>query len=68
MSLKAFHIIFISVSTMLSFGVAGWAFLSYRSSGSVVDLLFGLGALVSGIALLVYGNYFLKKLKNISYL
>jgi hypothetical protein len=68
MSLKAFHIIFISVSTILSFGVAGWAFHSYASSGSMGDLLFGLGALAAGAGLLVYGKYFLKKLKNIGYL
>jgi hypothetical protein len=68
MSLKAFHVLFISVSTILSFGVAGWAFRQYQALGETGHLLFGVGGVVSGLALLVYGHFFLKKLKNISYL
>lgn len=68
MSLKTFHIVFVSVSTILSFGVAGWAFKGYRMTGSKADLWFGIGGVVVGIGLLVYGRYFLKKLKKIGYL
>ena len=68
MSLKAFHIVFIIVSTLLSFGLAVWSGVSYSHTSRIGDLLLGLGSLLAGIALLVYGRYFLKKLKNISYL
>lgn len=68
MSLKTFHLIFITVTTLMAFGLAGWAFLSYRSSASAGDLWFGISGVAAGIGLLVYGRYFLKKLKHISYL
>ena len=47
--------------TALSFGCAAWAF----HAGSV---LWGVTAVVVGIFVIVYGVYFLKKLKNVSYL
>ncbi len=61
MSLKAFHLIFVTLLTALSFGCAAWAF----AAGST---LFGGLAVVAGILVITYGVYFLKKLKKISYL
>ena len=61
MSLKAFHLIFVTLLTMLSFGCAVWAF----QAGSV---LWGLTGIAAGVFVIVYGIYFLRKLKNISYL
>jgi hypothetical protein len=61
MSLKAFHLIFVTLLTALSFGFAVWAFVSGR-------ILFGLGGIVAGALVIWYGIYFLKKLKKISYL
>ncbi len=61
MSLKAVHLIFVTLLTALSFGCAAWAF----ASG---NLLFGFGGVAAGILVIVYGVYFLKKLKNVSYL
>ncbi len=68
MSLKAFHILFITVSVALSFWF-GWFELSrYSESRAAMDMWFGAGSCVTGVVLIVYGVYFLKKLKNISYL
>ena len=61
MSLKAFHLIFVSVLTALSFGCAAWAFWSGRP-------LFGAAGIFAGILVIIYGVYFLKKLKNVGYL
>lgn len=61
MSLKAFHLIFVTLLTTLSFGFATWAFVSDK-------ILFGLAGIATGILVIVYGVYFLKKLKKISYL
>lgn len=61
MSLKAFHLIFVTLLTTLSFGFAGWAFASGKT-------VFGAMGIVAGILVIVYGIYFLKKLKKISYL
>lgn len=69
MSLKAFHLVFISASSALAFGFAVWELRSYWSvAGSVGDLLLGLGSLVVGVGLIVYERYFLKKLKDVEYL
>jgi hypothetical protein len=61
MSLKAFHLIFVTLLTALSFGCAAWAF----QAGSV---FWGVAGVLSGVFVIVYGIYFLKKLKNVSYL
>jgi hypothetical protein len=69
MSLKAFHIIFVIVSTMLAFGVGGLCLNNYfHGDPDQVQLGVGIAFSVSGVLLLVYGRYFLKKLKHISYL
>ncbi|HEU5397027.1 MAG TPA: hypothetical protein VFV81_07660 [Verrucomicrobiae bacterium] len=61
MSLKAFHLIFVTLLTALSFGFAAWAFSAGRT-------VFGAAGIAAGVLVIVYGIYFLKKLKRISYL
>lgn len=68
MSLKAFHLVFITASILLAFGCVAWSVAGYLEYRNVGYLLFGLGAMVSGGALVLYSKYFVKKLKNISYL
>jgi hypothetical protein len=69
MSLKAFHVIFITAACALAFGCGVWGLKDYYSPGGrLFDLLFGLGSLVSGVGLIFYERYFLKKLRNVSYL
>ena len=61
MSLKAFHLIFVTLLTSLSFGCAAWAFADGKPG-------FGALGIAAGILVIIYGIYFLKKLKKISYL
>ena len=69
MSLKAVHLIFVTILSALSFGCGVWKLIRYRSdTGTLGDLLFGLVALAIGVTVLIYGRYFLKKLKSFSYL
>lgn len=69
MSLKAFHLIFITAACGLSFGCAVWGLKDYHSQdGRLFDLFFGLGSLAAGVALIIYERYFLKKFRNVSYL
>jgi len=69
MSLKAFHIVFIFTSILLTFLFAAWSFTSYfRDQGPVLHLIFGIGSSIAAIVLIWYSKYVLKKLKDISYL
>ena len=68
MSLKAFHIVFVTVSILLALAFGGWSLSNYFRGGQVLDLLFGASSLLAAAALVFYGRYVLKKLKNISYL
>ena len=68
MSLKAFHIVFILMSTLLALGFAGWSVMAYSSGGNTVHLLAAGVSVISGAGLIVYGIRFLKKLKHVSFL
>lgn len=68
MSLKAFHIVFISVSVILAFGFSLWALQSYFHDGDIGLLIAALLSFIFGIGLIVYGVQFLRKLKHVGYL
>jgi hypothetical protein len=69
MSLKSFHLIFISAAIVLSFGFGAWWIRIYCSpTGGAWDLVFGLASVGAGVALIFYERYFLRKTKNVSYL
>jgi len=61
MSLKAFHLIFVTLLTSLSIGCAAWAFQSGNPGWGVTGIL-------AAALVIVYCVYFLKKLKKVSYL
>jgi len=64
MSLRAFHIVFVTFSTLLSFGFGGWALHFYRATRSTTYLLTTLGAFSFGVALIVYGVWFWRKIRS----
>ena len=69
MSLKAFHVVFITAASALCFGLGVWMLRDYRGpEGTAGDLWLGVGSLLAGVALAVYERFFIKKLKNVSYL
>ena len=69
MSLKAFHVVFITAASAMAFGVGVWMLREYRTpDGGMSDLVYGIASLIVGAGLLVYERFFLKKLKNVSYL
>lgn len=69
MSLKAFHIVFIIASILLAFLFSAWCMASYfRADGPASHLVFGIGSLITAFVLIIYSKYFLRKLKDISYL
>jgi ABC-type uncharacterized transport system permease subunit len=68
MSLKAIHIVFICASTLLAFGFGAWSLVHFANEGQRIDLAFGVGSILAGIGLIIYGRLILKKLRHISYL
>ena len=69
MSLKTFHVVFITAASALAFGFAVWALKDYFSAdGSGIDIIYAIGAVTAGVALVRYERYFLKKLRKVSYL
>ena len=68
MSLKAFHIIFIVLSTVLAVGLGVWATRDFAQSGSLAHLYLGVGSFIGSVVLVCYGVWFLRKLRHVSYL
>ena len=68
MSLKAFHVIFITAASLLAFGFGAWMLRAYSAEGMKGDLIYGVTSLVVGVGLLIYEGFFIKKLKKVSYL
>ncbi len=69
MSLKAFHVIFITASSGLAFGCGVWALKNgFSAEGRALDFVVGIGSLAASVGLILYERYFLKKLKDVSYL
>ncbi len=66
MSLKAVHIFFISLSILLALGFAGWELQRYAASGEFLELIAGILSFGVAIGLVLYGMYFLKKVKRVS--
>ena len=68
MSLKAFHIVFITLSSALALGCGVWLAKNFFAGGGVVNLVSALLSFGAGIGLVVYELYFLKKTKDMGYL
>ena len=65
MSLKSFHIVFITLAILLAVGCAVGAFSAYRDSGAAAALFGGIASSVVGVALVVYGIWFLRKSRKL---
>ena len=65
MSLKAFHIFFISLSIVLSIGVGSWGVSNYLAEGGAGSLALGIVFCITGLALVIYGRGFLRKMREI---
>jgi hypothetical protein len=69
MSLKAFHLVFITAAILLAFGFAAWLLKNYFTpDGRVWDLVWGILSGLAGLGLIAYERYFLKKTRGMSYL
>lgn len=66
MSLKVFHIVFVTASILLAFGFGFWSIEQYLHVGGMSNLAFGIVSPVVGIALVFYGKAVWKKLQSIT--
>jgi hypothetical protein len=69
MSLKVFHLVFITAAIILALVCAAWGVIHFFSEGrNAWDLAFGLGSVAAAVGLVFYERYFLRKLKHVDYL
>jgi 4-amino-4-deoxy-L-arabinose transferase-like glycosyltransferase len=68
MSLKAFHLVFLSACIMLMLTLSAWCFANYRDGGGNAELVWSGVGLAAAIGLAAYTRYFLRKLRHISFL
>jgi len=68
MSLKAFHVFFVAVSVLCALGFGAWSAADYMRTGQRGTLLLCVLGFAAAVALLFYGFWFLRKLKNVRYL
>ena len=64
MSLKAFHIVFVTLSSLLAFTFAAW---SFGVEGGGLYRVAGTGAALFGVALIGYGIWFWRKIRAIEH-
>jgi len=65
MSLRMFHIIFVSVSSLLMIYIGVWAYIMWDYYADSAYLSYLIFSIISLIILVLYGQKFIKKYKNI---
>lgn len=68
MSLKAFHLFFVLICTVLSVGFGIWSARHYADSGEWGHLAMAVLSFAGGIVLVIYCRWFLRKLRNVSFI
>ncbi len=63
MSLKFFHVVFVAASVGLGLLFGGWLVRGYLQSNEVTLLLGAIGAFAAAGGMMVYGAWFLRKMK-----
>ncbi len=64
MSLKGFHVVFVTASALLAFGLAAWCVAAVPEPGGG-RLAAGAASALAGIALAFYEAWFLKKMRSL---
>jgi hypothetical protein len=64
MSLRAFHLLFVTASVLLAFGFGAWGIEAYSSRGEGGTLVLALLSFLFGTGLVVYGLRVRTKLKG----
>ncbi len=67
MGLKSFHVAFIFLSNLLSLGLGVWCLREAADTGDGTMQILGFLSLATFVGLFIYGIWFVKKWKSISY-
>jgi uncharacterized PurR-regulated membrane protein YhhQ (DUF165 family) len=65
LSLRAFHIVFVVVTTILSLYIAVWGFREFAAERSIGSLTLAILFLVTAVVLMIYGKKVFQKLKEL---
>ena len=65
MSLRAFHLLFIALSVVLTAFFGAWAIGQYQSAHEIGYAVTGIVSLASGVGLAAYGAAFQRKTKHL---
>ena len=68
MSLKSFHIVFVSLSVLTALFLGTWVFVTDEIGGAVARTILGSASYAAGVGLTYYGRYFLRRFKNFSFM
>ena len=68
MSLKSFHIFFISVSTVFTIGFGLWFLMEHPLALEVLNVLSALVSFTVGGALILYTRRFIRKFKHLHFM
>ena len=66
MSLKAFHILFVTLASLLAFAFGAWALQVPSENGVMLYRAMGVTGLVFGAGLIAYGFWFWRKVKRLA--
>ena len=64
MNLKAFHIVFVSASSLLAFMFGGWSLRNFASEDSTGYLVLGILSFLFGVGMIAYGVWFWRKIRT----
>ena len=68
MSLKAFHVFFITISILVTLFFGTWLFVTVEAGEAVWRFVFGTISYGVAALLVVYGRYFLRRFRHVGYL
>lgn len=67
MSLKAFHVFFVTISILMCISLGVWGVRAAGSDETALPMAMGVAGFAGALILIVYGAWMLKKLKRFSY-
>jgi hypothetical protein len=65
MSLKHIHVVFIAAATALSVVFGAWCYAQWAAEGGAGMLAGTMGSAATAIGLLIYGRWFLVKMRGV---